>query len=96
MGYPAPKRRNWIVQIEFLDGTTIDASSDDDAVERWRRLAAWVDPTAESNPLDWTERVLMRARTVYGAELPGITVLSTATELLEALDAESCLSLRRK
>jgi hypothetical protein len=65
-------------------------------MERWRRIAAWIDPTAESNPLDWTERILMRARTVYGASLPGITNLSTATELLEALDSEDVLSLRRK
>lgn len=96
MAYPAPKRRNWIVQIEFLDGTVIDASSDEDAMERWRRLATWTDPTAETDPRGWQQRILERARTVYGATLPLITDLSGPTELLEALDKESCLSLRRK
>lgn len=96
MEYPAPKRRNWMVQIEFLDGTVIDASSDDDAMDRWRRLASWTDPTAESDPVDWTERVLMRAKTVYGANLPDITSTSTPTVILDALSDQGVLSLRRK
>lgn len=96
MGYPAPKRRNWVVQIEFLDGTIIDASSDEDAMDRWRRLASWTDPTAESDPVDWTDRILMRARTVYGANLLDITSASTPTEILDALSDQGVLSLRRK
>lgn len=96
MAYPAPKRRTWIVQVEFLDGTIIDASSDEDAMDRWRRLATWTDPTAETNQTGWQQRILERARSVYGASLPQITNLSSPTELLEALDKENCLSLRRK
>jgi hypothetical protein len=96
MAYPAPKRRNWTVQIEFLDGTIIDASDDQDALERWRRIAAWSDPTAETNPRDWMERVIARSRVFYVAHLSGVTPDSSATQILEALDAEKCLSLRRK
>lgn len=94
--YPAPKPRDWIVQVEFFDGTVIDATSDDDAIERWRRVAAWTDPTAETHALDWMARVLMRARTVYQAALTGITPSSTSTEILDALADENCLYLRRK
>jgi hypothetical protein len=96
MAYPAPKRRVWTVQIEFLDGTTIDASSDEDALDRWRRLAGWTDPTVDTHPIDWMDRVLARARSFYGAHLNGITGESEATVILDALDAEQCLSLRRK
>lgn len=94
--YPGPKRRVWEVQIEFLDGTTIDATCDEDALERWRRVAAWSDPTVQTDPVDWMERVLARARTFYGASLTGITGRSTSTQILEAMSAENCLSLRRK
>lgn len=96
MAYPAPKRRNWTVQVEFLDGTTIDASDDTDALDRWRRVAAWSDPSAESDPVDWMNRILARARVFYVAHLFGVTGESTPTQILEALDAEKCLSLRRK
>lgn len=84
------------MQVEFFDGTVIDATSDDDAVERWRRIATWSDPTAETNPADWMLRVLMRARTIYGARLEGITPDSSSTDILEALADEECLYLRRK
>lgn len=94
--YTAPKPRNWNTQVEFFDGTVIDATSDEDAIERWRRLAAWTDQTAETHPKDWMARILMRARTVYRANLSGITPDSTDTEILDALDDEGCLYLRRK
>lgn len=96
MAYPAPKRRVWTVQIEFLDGTTIDASDDVDALDRWRRIAAWSDPTAESNPEEWMEKILARSRIFYSAALFEVTGRSPASQILEALDAEKCLSLRRK
>lgn len=96
MAYPAPKLRNWTVQIEFLDGTIIDAQDDDEALERWRRIAAWTDDGAESDPRGWMDRVLARARTFYVAHLDSVTGQSSATQILEALDAEKCLSLRRK
>jgi hypothetical protein len=97
MEYPAPKsRRHWKVQVEFHDGTTIDAASDEDALERWRRIAAWSDPTAETDPTDWMTRILARSRVFYVTPLTGITPESTATEILEALANGNCLSLRRK
>lgn len=96
MAYPAPKVRNWTVQIEFLDGTIIDAQDDEDALDRWRRVAAWTDDTAEVNPREWMDKILARARTFYVAQLSGVTGQSSATQILEALDAEKCLSLRRK
>ena len=95
-GYPAPKARSWKVQVEFFDGTTIDATSDADAVDRWRRLASWSDPTAETVPEDWMNRVLARARTFYGAELSGLTGASSASEILNAMADQECLFLRRK
>lgn len=84
------------MQVEFFDGTVIDATSDEDALSRWRRIATWTDPTAETNPKDWMARVLMRARTIYRAELVGITPDSSDTEILDALADEGCLYLRRK
>ena len=94
--YPAPRRRRWLVQVEFLDGTTIDASSDADAMDRWRRLAAWSDETAVTDPDDWMERVLARARVFYNAGLIGITPKMDPKVILDALDAEGCLIVRRK
>jgi hypothetical protein len=96
MAYPAPKRRNWLVQVEFLDGTILDGMDDDEIMERWRRVASWSDPTAETDPTDWMGRILARARTFYVAHLYGINERSSSTEILEAMDAEKCLSLRRK
>lgn len=94
--YPAAKRRVWDTQIEFLDGTTIDATSDEDAVDRWRRMAAWTDESAITNPADWMERVLARARSFYQAGLIGLDGQSEATDILDALHAEQCLIIRRK
>lgn len=94
--YPAPERRKWDVQVEFFDGTVIDAASDEDALERWRRVAAWTDPTAEVDPIDWQERVIHRARVFHRARLDGITGKTPPAELLDALAEEDCLYLRRK
>lgn len=94
--YPAPKVREWTVQVEFLDGTTIDAASDEDAVERWRRIAEWSDPTVGSDPIGWMDRVLDRARTFYRAGLENVRGGSTCTEILDALDDADCIVLRRK
>lgn len=94
--YEAPKRRRWETQVEFLDGSVIDATSDDDAIERWKRIASWTDETAISDPADWMERVLARARTFYQAGLIGITSESGSTVILDALNAEGCLIVRRK
>lgn len=96
MAYPAAEIRKWEVQIEFFDGTVIDAASDADAVERWRRVAAWTDPTAETNPTDWQERVIHRARVFHQAKLKGLSGTSTPTALLDALSDEDCLYLRRR
>lgn len=95
-GYPAPKVRSWKVQVEFFDGTTIDATSDEDALDRWRRLATWSDETAETHPVDWMNRVLSRARVFYMAPLPGLTGESPPGDVLDALAAGNCLYLRRK
>lgn len=94
--YPAPKHRPWQVQIEFLDGVVIDAVSDDDALDRWRRVASWTDPTAEADPNDWLERVLARVRVVYRAPLEGVSSRSTPTEILDAIASTECLIVRRK
>ena len=94
--YPAAKLRRWDVQVEFLDGTVIDATSDEDAIDRWRRIAAWTDPTAETNPRDWMERILGRSREVYGAALTMITPDTPPGSILDALAAEGCLYVRRK
>lgn len=94
--YPAGKRRSWNTQVEFLDGHTIDAVSDEDAIERWRRMAAWSDPVATSNPTEWMQRVLTRAREFYQADLRDIDAASSATDILDALSRERCLDLRRK
>jgi len=94
--YPGPKLRHWTVQIEFFDGTVIDAASDEDALVRWRRLASWSDPTAENMPEDWQERILARARTFYQAALEGLNGRSDPTEVLDALADQNCLYLRRK
>jgi hypothetical protein len=93
---PAPELRKWEVQIEFFDGTVIDAASDDDAMDRWRRVAAWTDPTAETSPQDWQERVIHRARVFHGAKLEGLTGESKPADVLNALFEEDCLYLRRK
>lgn len=93
----APKKRMWNVQVEFLDGTIIDAISDEDAVERWRRLAAWTDTTVETDPEAWMDRVLARARVVYGAQFPsGLNGSAPAPMILNALDDAECLIVRRK
>jgi hypothetical protein len=84
------------VQVEFFDGTVIDATSDEDALERWRRIAAWSDPTAEVDPTDWQERILHRARVFHQANLEGLTGTTKPTELLDALAEADCLYLRRK
>lgn len=94
--YPAPKRRVWSVQVEFLDGTVIDAASDDDAIERWRRIASWSDESALTDPVDWMDRVLARARVFYNAELLGITGHAPSSVILNALSDEKCIELRRK
>jgi hypothetical protein len=94
--YPAPKRRRWEVQVEFLDGLIIDAASDDDVVARWRNFPSWSDESAMTDPVDWMNRVLDRARTFYHAGLIGINGNSTPTEILDALSAEECIILRRK
>lgn len=94
--YPGPKARHWEVQVEFLDGTVIDAMSDEDALERWRRIAAWTDPTSESDPVGWMNRVLDRARVFYQVPLVGITGHAPAAVILDALADGNCLELRRK
>lgn len=94
--YPAPKHRFWRTQIEFLDGTVVDAADDEDAIARWRRLASWTDPTAEANPVDWMGRVLDRARVVYGCGLVGIQPNMPASRILDALAEEGVILLRRK
>lgn len=94
--YSSPKHRSWQVQIEFFDGTTIDATGDKDALERWRRLATWSDPTADTHPVAWMGRVLDRARVFYGAKLTNIRPDDNATIILDALYAEGALILRRK
>lgn len=96
MAYPAPKRRRWEVQVEFLDGTTIDAMSDQDVIERWARVAAWSDPTAETDTAAWLDRVLERARVFYEAKLVGISGTAPPAVILDALAEENCLTLRRK
>lgn len=94
--YPASKRRPWDVQIEFMDGTTIDATSDEDAIDRWQRLAAWWDESALDDKSAWMEKVLMRARTAYQVVLPGVTASTPPRQYLDALSAEGCLIVRRK
>ena len=97
MAYPVPARRpRWRVQIEFLDGTTIDGMSDDDVLDRWRRLASWSDPLIAKNRDDWLWRVLDRARRDYGAALIGLHPRSDPRLLLDGLAAERCLTLRRR
>jgi hypothetical protein len=94
--YPVPsKRRRWRTQIEFLDGTVIDAMSDGDAVDRWARLAGWSDPKALDDRAAWMESILTRARVFYGARLIGINAYTPTTLILDALAAEQCLLLRR-
>ena len=94
--YPAPERRKWNTQIEFFDGTVIDAADDDDAIARWRRVATWSDPTAQTDPSDWMARVLDRARVVYAAKLRDVSSDSSPTKILDALSDEGCLYLRRR
>lgn len=94
--YESPKRRLWMVQVEFFDGITIDAMSDDDALERWRRVSAWTDETALDPNSDWLDRVLNRARSYWNVELEGLNARSSATEILDALYDAECLILRRK
>lgn len=96
MAYPVPTRKRWTVQIEFLDGTTIDATSDADAIERWMRLSAWLDPTVWADPEGWLDRALDRARVLYGARLIGITGRTDPRLVLDALAAERVLILRRR
>lgn len=95
-GYPVPEKRHWLVQAEFLDGTIIEGMSDEDVIVRWRRLAGWADPTAQSDPEQWLQRVLDRARVFYGAVLIGINEHSAPEHILNALAAEQCLILRRR
>lgn len=93
--YPVPdKRAKWRTQVEFLDGTVIDGMSDVDCVERWRRLAAWSDVEAEI-PVRWQNKMLHRARAVYGLDLAELDGLSTPEALLNALGDAGCLILRR-
>ena len=94
--YRAPPKPAWQVCVEFHDGTLIYAVDDEDAFMRWRRLAAWTDPTAEHHPADWLQRVLERAQVHYQASLSGITPKTPPGEILDALDAEKCLFLRRR
>jgi len=96
MAYPAPFKKDWSVQVEFLDGTEISGMSDADVVERWRRVAAWTDPTALDDPAGWVVKVLDRARVFYGADLDGLGGLTPPATLLDRLAASGVLILRRR
>lgn len=94
--YEAPKRRRWEVQVEFMDGTVIDAASDADAMERWQRIASWWDETALTNKERWLKRVLDHARSHYAVSLPGIDEKSESVAIFDAMNNEGCLIVRRK
>ena len=95
MAYPVGPKMRWSTQIEFLDGTVISGTDDEDAIERWRRLAAWTDFGAEDRDR-WMNLVLDRARVFYGAGLIGISAASSPGQILDSLAAERCILVRRR
>jgi hypothetical protein len=80
------------VSVEFLDGTLIQGVTDQDVLDRWRRLAAFTDATAEEDPDAWLVKILDRCRVFYGAALIGIDATTPPAAILDALWAEACLA----
>lgn len=90
--YPAPHRYEWIVGVEFLDGSFIGDVDDAAVIDRWQRLSWSFVGTRE----EFKAKMADHARVFYGVALLGIDGDTDDTEFIDAFADSGVIAVIRK